>query len=147
MINEQMSHSLKKCWLHKSKIFFFLVCFIYIFFYLKNEQFAHSLFFGERCEQIAQVTHQKWGMWASRSDRSPKMSDQKWANEQIACFFFFHSFFHKKRAIRSENRCVNSQPRVKTCVLFLKNSCTWRCLSFRMFIYCSLFLMGHFSLL
>ena len=56
-------------------------------------------------------------------------------------FFFFHSFFHKKRAIRSENRCVNSQPRV----LFLKNSCTWRCLSFRMFIYCSLFLMGHFS--
>ena len=28
-------------------------------FYLKNERFAHSLIFGERCERIAQVTHQK----------------------------------------------------------------------------------------
>ena len=26
---------------------------------LKNERFAHSLIFGERCEQIAQVPHQK----------------------------------------------------------------------------------------
>ena len=44
-------------------------------FYWKNEQIAHFLFFGERCEWIAQVAHQKWAMWANRSGRSPKMSD------------------------------------------------------------------------
>ena len=30
---------------------------------------------NEWCEQIAQVAHQKWAMWANRSGRSPKMSD------------------------------------------------------------------------
>ena len=45
MINERMSDSLK----------FFLAK---IFFDLKNEQFAHSLFFNEQCERIAQVAHQ-----------------------------------------------------------------------------------------
>ena len=63
-----MSNSLKKFWLNKSKNLFFSIC------YLKNEQMAHSLFFGERCEWIAQVAHQKWAMWANRSGRSPKMS-------------------------------------------------------------------------
>ena len=31
---------------------------LYTFFYLKNEWFAHSRFFGKRCERIAQVAHQ-----------------------------------------------------------------------------------------
>ena len=43
-------------------------------FYFKNVRFAHSLFFGERCERIAQVAHQKWAMWANRS---PKISDHE----------------------------------------------------------------------
>ena len=30
------------------------------FFYWKNEWIAHFLFFGERCEWIAQVAHQQW---------------------------------------------------------------------------------------
>ena len=94
--------------------------------YLKNERFAHSLFFGEQCEWIAQVAHQKWAMWANRSGRSPKMSDherfaqvahQKWAtmseflslltkNEQISKLLVFLSeslicsFLGKKWAIR-----------------------------------------------
>ena len=33
--------------------------YIYIFSILKNERFAHSHFFNEQCEQIAQVAHQK----------------------------------------------------------------------------------------
>ena len=54
-----------------------------------------SLTKNERCEQIAQVAHQKW------------------ANERIACFFsksLIRSFLGKKRAIRSENWWANSQP-------------------------------------
>ena len=47
------------------------------FFYWKNERIAHFLFFGERCEWIAQVAHQKWAMWANRLGRSPKMSDHE----------------------------------------------------------------------
>ena len=106
------------------------------FFILKNEWFAHSLFFNEWCEQITQVAHQKWASWANSSGRSPKMSDheqfaqaahQKWAtmskslrslikNEQMSESLFLlsesliRSFFHKKLAIRSENRWANSQP-------------------------------------
>ena len=106
------------------------------FFYFKNERFAHSLFFGEQCEQIAQVAHQKWAMWTNRSGCSPKMSDherfaqfahQKWAtmseslrsltkNEQMSESLVFlsksliRSFFRKKRAICSENRWAISQP-------------------------------------
>ena len=60
MINERMSNSLKISWLKKSKILLFSIFYI-SFFNLKNERFAHSLFSGERCEQIAQV--------------APKMSD------------------------------------------------------------------------
>ena len=59
MINERMRASLKNFGLKKSKILFFSVFYI-SFFNLKNERFAHSLFFGERCEQFAQVANQKW---------------------------------------------------------------------------------------
>ena len=45
------------------------------FFYWKNERISHFLFFGEQCEWIAQVAHQKWAMRANRSGSSPKMSD------------------------------------------------------------------------
>ena len=51
---------------------YFLVCFLYV---KKTECIAHSLFFNERCERMAQVAHQKWVMWANRSGRSPKMSN------------------------------------------------------------------------
>ena len=123
--NEQMSDSLKKCWLKKSKILFFSMFYIQ-FFYWKNERIAHFLFFGERCEWIAQVAHQKWAMWANRSGHSPKMSDheqfaqvaqRKWAivrellrlltkNERMSESLVFLSvslicsFLDKKRAIR-----------------------------------------------
>ena len=106
------------------------------FFILKNKRFAHSLFFNEPCEQIAQVAHQKWAMWANGSDRSPKMSNherfaqvahQKWAtmsnslrlltkNERMSESLVFlsesliRSFFCKKRVFRSENWLANSQP-------------------------------------
>ena len=133
--NERMSDSLKKFWLKKSKILFFSMFYIQ-FFYLKNEGIAHSLFFGERCEWITQVTHQKWVIWANRSGRSPKMSDHeryphiaqmKWAivseslrlltkNEQMSESLVFLreslicSFLGKKRAIRLENRWAKSLP-------------------------------------
>ena len=101
--SEEMSDSLKKCWLKKSKILFFSM------FYLKNDRIAHSLFFSEhvseslrsltkneRCERIAQVAHQKWvtmshlltslrgneRSWGNRSGCSPKMS------EWVKCSFF-----------------------------------------------------------
>ena len=63
-------------------------------FILKNELFAHSLFFNEQCEQITQVPNQKWVMWANRSVCSPKMSD----NEQIA------QVMHQKWAIEGITR-------------------------------------------
>ena len=72
----------KNFWL---KLYFFIW---YVFFILKNERFAYSLFFNQRCEQKDQISHQKWAMWAKYSGRSPKMSDyeqfaqiahQKWA--------------------------------------------------------------------
>ena len=66
-------------WIAHSRILFFSMFYIH-FFYFKNEQIAHSLFFGEQCEWIAQVTHQKWAMWVNRSVHSPKMSD----HEQLA---------------------------------------------------------------
>ena len=60
------------------------------FLFKKNEKFAYSLIFGERCERIAQVSHQKWAMWANRSGRSPKMSE--WANRSF--FWENRSFAH-----------------------------------------------------
>ena len=118
MTNERFA---QKVWLIKSRKNFFCMFYIGILF-LKNERFAHSLIFGERCERIAQVAHQKWAMWVNCSCRTPKISDheripqvahQKLANEQIARIFeqIAHLLiFRKKRAIRSENGWVNSQP-------------------------------------
>ena len=133
----KMSAELTKFWLNKSKILF-LVCFIYYLKKnnLKNEQIAHFLFFGERCEWISQVAHQKWAMWANLSGRSPKMSDHEWLaqvaqrkwaimsvllrslthNEWMKELLIFlsesliRSFLGKKQAFRSENRWANSQP-------------------------------------
>ena len=52
-----------------SKLLFFLANRSFALLLTKNEQFAHSLFFNDRCERIAQVAHQKC------------------ANEQITHFF------------------------------------------------------------
>ena len=136
MINEQMSDSLNKFLLKKYKILFFSMFYIG-FFILKNERFAHSLIFGERCERIAQVAHQKWAMWANRSGRSPKMSDVSkllrsltknercermsellkslTKNERMGESLVFwancsFALFCKKQAIRSEKWWANSQP-------------------------------------
>ena len=52
-----------------------------------------SLKSNERCERIAQVTHQKWAMWANPSEEMSdheqiaQVAHQKWANEWIAHFF------------------------------------------------------------
>ena len=81
--------------------------------------FAHSLFFNERCERVAQGAHQKWAIWANCSGRSPKMSDheqktgvahQKWANSSFFSKWLICSFFCKKQVILSENWWANSQP-------------------------------------
>ena len=64
IINERLSDLLKKCLLKNLKSYFLYV--LNRFFYLKNERFAHSFFFGEQCERIAH---------------------QKWANERIARIF------------------------------------------------------------
>ena len=81
-----------------------------------------SLTKNERCEQIAQVAHQKWAMWANRSGRSPKMSDVSESlrsltkNERMSESLIFLSeslicsFLGKKQAIRSENWWANFQP-------------------------------------
>ena len=74
--NEGMSNLLKKCWLKKSKILFQYVLYtIFFFFYWKNEQIAHFLFFGEQCEWITHFAQIKWTMSANCSGRPPKMSD------------------------------------------------------------------------
>ena len=112
---EQITHKkwAKKFWLKKSKIFF-LVCFTYVFL-LKKWVIRSFPLFGERCERIAQVAHQKWAMWENRSGYSPKMSDhepfaqvaqRKWAivseslrsltkNERMSkLFVFFEQIAH-----------------------------------------------------
>ena len=55
-----------------------------------NKQFAHSLFFHERCERMAQVAYYKWAMLVTQ------VAHQKWENEQIASFlseFLIRSLF------------------------------------------------------
>ena len=47
------------------------------FLFFKNERFAHSLTFGELCEQITQVTHQKMSDVIESLGYSPKMSDHE----------------------------------------------------------------------
>ena len=117
----------------------------------KNEWFAHSLFFKERCKWIIQVAHDKRATvskllrsltkneqpWVICSDHSQKMSNleritqvahQKLANDWIAGFLLRELliclFFSEKPSIHSENRWANFQPRVK-----LKNEC-WNCTGF-----------------
>ena len=41
------------------------------------QRIAHFLFFGEGCEWITQVAHQKWAMWGNHSGCLPKMSDHE----------------------------------------------------------------------
>ena len=71
MINEQMSDLLNFFWLKFN--FVVRLCM------LKKEKRAHSLFFNEWCEWIAQVAHQKWALLANHSGRSPK-NEQPWVN-------------------------------------------------------------------
>ena len=94
MINEQN--------FKKSKIIFFGTFFVC----LKKQMIAHSLFFNEWCERIAQAAHQKW---ASMSYSLRSLTK----NELIARFFsesLICSFFCKKRAICSEKWWANFQP-------------------------------------
>ena len=115
--NERMSDLLKKICLQKSKILFFnFFSMFYIHFFWKNEQIPHFLLLvskvsqsltwltkNERCERIAQVTHQKRATmsdslrsltenerpWANRSGGSPKMSES---------LVFLSKFFRKKKS-------------------------------------------------
>ena len=80
---------------------------------------------NERCERIAQVPNQNWATMSNLLRLLAK-NKQKWANmseslrsltknEQMSeslVFWANRSFAHvlQKRAIRSENRCANSQP-------------------------------------
>ena len=76
---------------------------------------------NERCEQIAQVAHQKW-VNMSNSITSLRGNEWSWANrseemsdrEQIA------QIAHQKWAIRSENIWANPQP----CILPVKQTQT-----------------------
>ena len=91
MINKRMSDSLKK--------FDWNFIFWYVFF-KPSDSHAHSLFFHEWCEQIAQFTHQKWTTmsallrsltknerpWGNSSGRSPKLS--KWENPSLLIWLF-----------------------------------------------------------
>ena len=72
---------------------------------------------NEWCEQVSQVAHQKWVMWANRSGCSPKMSE-------LLVFLskaLFRSIFRKKLVICSENRWANSRPWVSWYILFYLN--------------------------
>ena len=74
--NSSFALSLTKKWVIRSNFFWLKSYLWYVFcMFFLNERMAHSLFFNERCEQIAQVAHKKWAMWANRSGHSPKMSD------------------------------------------------------------------------
>ena len=104
--NEQMSNSLKKIWLKKSKILF-LVCFIYNFFIEKMSESLISSFLvsdvseslislksNERCkanrsgrspkmsnhEQFAQVAHQTW---ATMSESLKSLTKNVWMSESL----------------------------------------------------------------
>ena len=113
MINEQMSASLKKFRLQNLKSYF-IVCFIQFFFYLKNEQFAHSLFLVSNVSEslrsltkmsdvskLLKLLTKNEQQWAICWGRSPKMSNherialvahQKWANGSF--FWVNRSFAH-----------------------------------------------------
>ena len=65
--------------------------------------------FGEGCEQIAQVTHQKW---ATMSKLLRSLTKYEQISESLIFLSksLIHSLFRKKLGIRIENRWVNSQP-------------------------------------
>ena len=56
------------------KIIFLGTFYIGFLFWKKNERFAHSLFFNERCDRIAQVAHQN-----EQYEQIPQVAHQKWA--------------------------------------------------------------------
>ena len=75
--------------------------------------FAHFLFFGERCEWIANFAQIKWAMWANRSGRSSKMRD----HEQFA------QAAQRKWAIVSESlRSLTKNKRMSESLIFLSES-------------------------
>ena len=96
---------------------FFLVRFLYVLCFTSDSlipsflmsdvsKLLRLLTKNERCEQIAQVTHQKWATMS----HLPRLLTK---NERITLLCsksLICSFFRKKRAIRSENWWANSQP-------------------------------------
>ena len=71
------------------------------FFILKNDWFAHSLIYGERCERIAQVDHQKW------------------ANEWFACFLSESLIFFAKNdgfAQKTDERILSPESSTFFCI-------------------------------
>ena len=99
MINEQMSDSLKKLWLKKSKILFFSMFYICLLFkkisdsliptFLVSESSGRSPKKSDVSESLRLLIKNE-GPWVIRSGGSPKMSE--WVNrlffiEQIAHFF------------------------------------------------------------
>ena len=120
--NEQMSDSLKKCWLKKSKILFYYVwqkvfkkkipkkwvnrSFLLISSFLVSDvsESLISLKSNEQCEWIAHFGHQKWVTMSDllrlirgneRCEQIAHFAYQKWANERIAHFFWANrSFAH-----------------------------------------------------
>ena len=84
-----------------------------ILFCFKNERFAHSLFFNERCEQITLVAHQKWAMWADFSGHSPKMSNHE----------RFAQVTHQNRAIMRESlRSLTKNEKMSELLIFLSEN-------------------------
>ena len=76
------------------------------FFLFKNEQIAHSLFYGEGCEWIAQ----RKGAIVSESLRSLTKNERMSESIIFLSESLFRPFLHKKWAIRSEIKWANSQP-------------------------------------
>ena len=125
MIKEQMSESLIiflanisfALWLTKNKRFAQKNVNTIVFFvrFLKNKRFAHSLFFKELCEQIgctwkksdceqiSQVTHQKWATVSdmnrllTKNERISKSLVFLWANRSFAHFFEKSSDLFRKQ--------------------------------------------------
>ena len=130
-MSEWVIDSLKKFWLTKSKILFFSVFYIGFLLNKMSDSLIPSFLVSEllrsltkmsdvskslrpltkneRCEQIAQVAHQKWATMSNLLSWLTK-------NEQMSKSFVFlsespiRSFFRKKREIHSKNQWTNSQP-------------------------------------
>ena len=89
MINERWT---QKIWLK-----------LYFLYDKKNQWFAHSLFFNERCELIAQVAHQKWVTMSKRSGPSPKMSKSLvFFSKSLFCSFFWEKNSNLLRKMMSK---------------------------------------------